>query len=169
MAVRFALVQGTLGHILVAESEQGVCAVLMGDEPGVLVADLHSRFADAQLWVEDVGFDLRVAKVVRLIEKPGTYFDLPLDIRGTAFQQRVWQVLSQIPVGQTLSYAQVAQQVGAPKAVRAVASACAANALAVVIPCHRVLRSDGGLSGYRWGVERKRLLIERELVWLGCG
>jgi AraC family transcriptional regulator, regulatory protein of adaptative response / methylated-DNA-[protein]-cysteine methyltransferase len=162
MRIQFAVGECSLGSILVAESSKGVCAILMGDEPEALIRDLENRFPRAELLGGDAEFDFRVAQVVGAVEKPGTSMDLPLDIRGTAFQQRVWQVLKKIPIGQILTYTQVAQAMGVPKAVRAVASACAANALAVLIPCHRVVRSDGALAGYRWGIERKRLLIESE-------
>jgi AraC family transcriptional regulator, regulatory protein of adaptative response / methylated-DNA-[protein]-cysteine methyltransferase len=162
--IRFAVGQCALGAILVAQSERGVCAILMGDDPNALVLDLQDRFPRAALIGGDAGFEELVAKVVGMVEAPGVGLDLPLDVRGTAFQQRVWQVLREIPVGQTISYTELAQRVGSPAAVRAVAGACAANALAVAIPCHRVVRSDGGLSGYRWGVERKRALLDAELL-----
>ena len=161
-AIRFAVGECSLGAILVAASERGVCAILMGDDPDVLVRDLQDRFPRAELQGGDDDYEQLVAKVIGLIEAPKVRLDLPLDIRGTAFQQRVWQALRKIPAGMTASYTEIAQQIGAPRSVRAVAQACAANALAVAIPCHRVVRSDGGLSGYRWGVERKRALLERE-------
>lgn len=160
--IRFAIGQCSLGAILVAASERGICAILLGDDPEVLVRDLQDRFPQASLIGGDAGFEQWVAEVVGLVEAPGIGLNLPLDIRGTAFQQRVWQALSDIPLGQTASYAEIARRIGAPKAIRAVAGACAANALAVAIPCHRVVRTDGGLSGYRWGVERKRALLARE-------
>lgn len=160
--IRFAIGQCSLGAILVAASARGVCAILLDDDPNALVRDLQDRFPNAQLIGGDAGFEKLVAKVVGFVEAPGIGLDLPLDVRGTAFQQRVWQALTEIPAGSTVSYAQVAEHIGAPKAVRAVAQACAANALAVAIPCHRVVRNDGALSGYRWGVERKRALLERE-------
>lgn len=160
--IRFAIGECSLGAILVAASELGVCAILMGDDPDALARDLQDRFPRADLIGGDAGFEQLVAKVVGFVEAPGLGLDLPLDVRGTAFQQRVWQALREIPAGNTVSYSEIAQRVGAPKAVRAVAGACAANALAVAIPCHRVVRNDGGLSGYRWGVERKRALLERE-------
>jgi AraC family transcriptional regulator of adaptative response/methylated-DNA-[protein]-cysteine methyltransferase len=139
-----------------------VCAVLIGDDPLSLVNDLQDQFPKANLIGNESGYEDLVAKVVGLIEKPGVGLDLPLDIRGTVFQQRVWKALQQIPVGSTASYAEIAKLIGIPRAVRAVAQACAANSLAVAIPCHRVIRNDGGLSGYRWGVERKHALLERE-------
>jgi AraC family transcriptional regulator of adaptative response/methylated-DNA-[protein]-cysteine methyltransferase len=160
--IRFAVGQCSLGSILVASSKTGVCAILMGDDPQILVHDLQDRFAQARLIGGDADFESLVARVVGFIEAPATGLGLPLDVRGTAFQQRVWQALQQIPAGTTATYADIARKIGAPKAVRAVAGACAANALAVAIPCHRVIRSDGALSGYRWGIERKRALLERE-------
>jgi AraC family transcriptional regulator of adaptative response/methylated-DNA-[protein]-cysteine methyltransferase len=160
--IRFAIGQCSLGAILVARSERGVCAILMGDDPDVLVRDLQDRFAQARLVGGDAAFEQWVAQVIGFVEVPRTGLHLPLDLRGTAFQQRVWQALRDIPSGQTASYTEIADRIGAPKAVRAVAQACAANPLAVAIPCHRVVRSDGSLSGYRWGVERKRALLERE-------
>lgn len=160
--IRFAIGQCSLGAILVAASQRGLCAILLGDDPAALARDLQDRFPKATLLGGDAGFEAWVAQVVGLVEAPGIGLKLPLDIRGTAFQQRVWQALCDIPAGQTVSYSEIARRIGQPKAVRAVAGACAANALAVAIPCHRVVRTDGGLSGYRWGVERKRALLERE-------
>ena len=161
-SIHFAIAQCSLGAVLVACSERGVCAILLGDEPQALLDYLHLRFPKAHLVGADAAFEQVVAKVLSFIETPKSGLDLPLDIRGTAFQQRVWQALGKIEPGTTSSYAQVAASIGAPNAVRAVAGACAANALAVAIPCHRVVRTDGGLSGYRWGVERKRTLLDRE-------
>jgi AraC family transcriptional regulator of adaptative response/methylated-DNA-[protein]-cysteine methyltransferase len=160
--IRFAIGECSLGSILVAASVRGVCAISLGDDPDVLARDLQDRFPRAQLIGADAEFERWVAKVVGLVEAPGVGLDLPLDVRGTAFQQRVWQALGKIPVGETASYAEIAERIGSPKSVRAVAQACAANALAVAIPCHRVVRNDGALSGYRWGVERKRALRDRE-------
>lgn len=160
--IRFAVGECSLGSILVARSERGVCAILLGDDPDALARDLEDRFPQARLIGGDAGFEDLVAKVVGFVEAPALGLDLPLDVRGTAFQQRVWQALREIPAGETVSYADVASRIGAPKSVRAVAQACAANAIAVAIPCHRVVRNDGGLSGYRWGVARKRALLERE-------
>ena len=160
--IRFAIGECSLGSILVAASERGVCAILLGDDPDQLARDLQDRFPRAELMGGDAGFEQLVAKVVGFVEAPRLGLDLPLDVRGTAFQQRVWQALRQIPAGETVSYTEVAKRIGSPKSVRAVAQACAANALAVAIPCHRVVRNDGGLSGYRWGVERKRALLGRE-------
>ena len=161
-AIRFAVSDSSLGPVLVAASERGVCAILMGDDPEVLARDLEDRFPEAMLIGGDAAFDRLVARVVELVEAPGAGLDLPLDLRGTAFQRRVWQALREIPAGGTASYTEIADRIGAPNAVRAVASACAANPLAVAVPCHRVVRSDGGLCGYRWGVERKRTLLQRE-------
>jgi AraC family transcriptional regulator of adaptative response/methylated-DNA-[protein]-cysteine methyltransferase len=162
-AIHFAIGECSLGSILVAKSERGVCAILIGDDPLLLVRNLQDQFLKADLIGNESGYEDLVAKVVGLIEKPGVGLDLPLDIRGTAFQQRVWKALKQIPVGSTASYAEIAKLIGLPKAVRAVAQACGANSLAVAIPCHRVIRNDGALSGYRWGVERKRALLDREV------
>ncbi|QKV55178.1 bifunctional DNA-binding transcriptional regulator/O6-methylguanine-DNA methyltransferase Ada [Comamonas antarctica] len=161
-AIRFAIGQCSLGAILVAQSQRGLCAILLGDDPQRLLRDLQDRFPKAELTGGDAGFEQLVAQVVGFIEAPSLGLQLPLDVRGTAFQERVWQALREIPPGSTVSYAQLAARIGAPKAVRAVGSACGANPLAVAIPCHRVLRSDGDLSGYRWGVERKRALLLRE-------
>jgi AraC family transcriptional regulator of adaptative response/methylated-DNA-[protein]-cysteine methyltransferase len=161
-AIHFAIGECSLGSILVAKSERGVCAVLIGDDPLQLMRDLQDQFPKANLIGGEGGYEDLVAKVVGLIEKPGVGLDLPLDIRGTAFQQRVWTALQQIPVGSTASYADIAKLIGMPKAVRAVAQACGANSLAVAIPCHRVIRNDGALSGYRWGVKRKQALLDRE-------
>ncbi|NOJ93999.1 bifunctional DNA-binding transcriptional regulator/O6-methylguanine-DNA methyltransferase Ada [Corallococcus coralloides] len=160
--IRFAIAECTLGPILVATSDRGVCAILMGDDPDALAKDLQDRFPQATLVGGDAKFEQLVAKVVGFVEAPRVGLDLPLDVRGTAFQQRVWQALREIPAGETASYTDIAERIGSPKSVRAVAQACGANALAVVIPCHRVVRNDGALSGYRWGVERKRALLERE-------
>lgn len=160
--IRFAIAQCTLGALLVARSERGVCAIALGDDPDALLRELQDRFPRAELLGTDAEFDAAVARVVAFVEEPALGLDLPLDIRGTAFQQRVWKALQQIPAGETASYADIAQRIGAPKSVRAVAQACAANTLAVAVPCHRVVRTDGTLSGYRWGIERKRALLERE-------
>lgn len=160
--IRFAVGQCSLGAILVAQSARGICAILLGDDPHQLVCDLQDQFRRANLIGADAEFEQLIARVVGFIEAPAIGLDLPLDVRGTAFQERVWQALREIPVGSTASYADIALRIGSPKAVRAVAQACGANSLAVAIPCHRVVRSDGNLSGYRWGVERKRELLERE-------
>ncbi len=158
----FAVGDCSLGAILVARSERGVCAILLGDDPEALTRDLQDRFPRANLIGGDAAFEGLVATVVGFVEVPGRGLSLPLDIRGTAFQQRVWQALQHIPVGSTVTYADIANRLGLPKSMRAVGQACGANPLAVAIPCHRVVRQDGGLAGYRWGVERKRMLLERE-------
>jgi len=160
--IRFAIGQCSLGAILVARSDKGICAIEFGDDPDVLARALQDRFPNAQLIGGDAEFERLVAKVIGFIETPQLGLDLPLDVRGTAFQQRVWEALRKIPAGVTASYSEIAARIGAPKSARAVAQACAANQLAVAIPCHRVVRNDGALSGYRWGVERKRSLLERE-------
>jgi len=160
--IRFAVGECSLGSILVARSERGVCAILLGEDPEGLTRELQDRFPQADLIGGDPQFEELVAKVIALVETPRLGVDLPLDVRGTAFQQRVWQALRQIPPGKKETYANIANRIGAPKSVRAVAQACAANTLAVAIPCHRVVRTDGGLGGYRWGIERKRTLLERE-------
>lgn len=160
--IRFAIGECSLGSILVARSERGVCAILLGNDPDSLARDLQDKFPRATLIGGDPEFEHLVARVVGFVEAPALGLDLPLDVRGTAFQQRVWRALREIPPGVTVSYTALANRIGAPTSVRAVAQACAANALAVAIPCHRVVRNDGGLSGYRWGVERKRALLQRE-------
>ena len=161
-AIRFAVGECSLGAVLVAATQKGVCAIEFGDDPNALVRALQDRFPKAQLIGADREFEQLVAKVVGLVEAPANGLDLPLDVRGTAFQQRVWRALRDIPPGSTASYGEVARRIGCPKAVRAVAQACAANPLAVAIPCHRVVRQDGDRSGYRWGVERKHALLDRE-------
>ncbi|HUO01535.1 MAG TPA: bifunctional DNA-binding transcriptional regulator/O6-methylguanine-DNA methyltransferase Ada [Rhizomicrobium sp.] len=160
--IRFAIAKTSLGALLVAASDKGVCAILLGDDPEKLLRDLQDRFSKACLLGGDAKFEKLVARVVGLVEDPGKGLDLPLDIRGTAFQQRVWKALAAIPAGATRSYADIARKIGRPKAVRAVAQACASNTLAIAIPCHRVVKTDGGLSGYRWGVARKEELLRRE-------
>ncbi len=161
-SIRFAVGECSLGSILVAATEKGICAIFLGDDPEKLVQDLQDRFREASLIGGDAEFESLVARAVGLVEAPGLGHDLPLDIRGTAFQERVWQALRDIPAGRTATYTEIAQRIGAPRAVRAVAQACGANPVAVAIPCHRVVRTDGNLSGYRWGVERKRKLLARE-------
>lgn len=160
--IRFAVGECSLGSILVAQSERGVCAILLGRGPELLLRDLQDSFPQANLIGGDAAFEQIVARVVGFVESPRLGLDLPLDIRGTAFQQRVWRALQRIPAGLTASYSDIAKLIGCPKSTRAVAAACAANTLAVAIPCHRVVRNDGALSGYRWGIERKRKLLERE-------
>jgi AraC family transcriptional regulator of adaptative response/methylated-DNA-[protein]-cysteine methyltransferase len=166
--IRFALAQCSLGALLVAASEEGICAIALGDDPEDLVCALLQRIPRAERTIGDARLNELVAGVVCLIEHPGRPSDLPLDIRGTAFQRRVWRALCGIPAGATASYAEIAQRIDAPKSARAVAGACAANMLAVAIPCHRVVRSDASLSGYRWGVARKRALLEREAKQSGA-
>lgn len=161
-AIRFAVGPCSLGQILVAATAKGVCAIMMDDDPDVLLRELQDRFPKAELTGGDAGFEALVAQVIGLAEAPGRSVALPLDIHGTAFQQRVWEALKAIPAGTTATYAEVARAIGEPAAVRAVARACGANPVALAIPCHRVVRSDGSLSGYRWGVARKRDLIDRE-------
>lgn len=160
--IKFAVGQTSLGAMLVASSKKGVAAILLGDDPDQLVRNLQDRFPKAHFIGADREYEALVARVVGFVEAPGIGLDLPLDVRGTAFQQRVWQALQEIPRGETVSYAEIARRIGSPKAVRAVAGACATNSLAVAIPCHRVVRNDGSLSGYAWGVERKRALLVRE-------
>lgn len=160
--MRFAVGECSLGSILVAASDKGITAIFLGDDPESLVRNLQDRFPKANLIGGDRTFETVMAAVVGLVETPETGLDLPLDVRGTAFQHRVWQALRDIPTGTTATYSEIAERIGMPKAVRAVAAACAANKLAVAIPCHRVVRNDGSLSGYRWGVERKRALLKRE-------
>ncbi|MGH8254493.1 MAG: bifunctional DNA-binding transcriptional regulator/O6-methylguanine-DNA methyltransferase Ada [Steroidobacteraceae bacterium] len=160
--IRFAAGNCSLGAVLVAQSDKGICAILLGDDPEALRRDLQERFPRATLRGGDAGFERCVAAVVRCVDAPASGLNLPLDVRGTAFQQKVWQALRKIPAGSTASYTEIARRIGAPRSARAVAQACAANSLAVAVPCHRVVRNDGALSGYRWGIERKRALLERE-------
>jgi AraC family transcriptional regulator of adaptative response/methylated-DNA-[protein]-cysteine methyltransferase len=160
--IRFAIAESSLGSVLVASSEKGVCAILMDDDPDALARDLQDQFPKAHLIGGDEKYEKLVAKVIGFIEAPRIGLDLPLDIRGTPFQQRVWKELQRIPAGKTASYSEVAKRIGSPKSTRAVAQACAANALAVAVPCRRVLRNNGDISGYRWGVDRKQALLVRE-------
>ena len=160
--IGFAVGQTSLGVLLVASSTKGIAAILLGDDADALVRNLQDRFADARLIAHDRDDEKLVARVVGFVETPGRGLDLPLDVRGTAFQQRVWTAIRDIPAGSTASYREIAARIGAPKAVRAVAQACASNDIAVAIPCHRVVRTDGSTSGYRWGVARKRALLARE-------
>ncbi|WP_019961945.1 bifunctional DNA-binding transcriptional regulator/O6-methylguanine-DNA methyltransferase Ada [Woodsholea maritima] len=162
--IRFGLGPCSLGHILVAASARGVCSILLGDSPERLIEDFQADFADAELVGGDEEFEAWMAAIIGHVEDPHQGLDLPLDIRGTVFQQQVWQALRTIPPGETVSYSQLAQKLGQPKASRAVAKACATNRIAVAIPCHRVVRQDGSLSGYRWGVERKEALLAREAL-----
>ena len=160
--IRFAVGECSLGSILVARSAKGLCAILLGDDPDALLRELQDRFPMATLVGGDAGFERLVSQVVGFVDAPAIGLNLPLDIRGTAFQQRVWQALREIPPGSTATYAEIAARLGSPHGARAVAQACAANPLAVAIPCHRVIRTDGAMSGYRWGLERKRQLLARE-------
>ena len=160
--VRFAIGRCVYGTLLVARSPRGLCAILFGDDPDALGADLTRRYPDAEDGTPDPAMADTLARVATFVETPGAELGLPLDLRGTDFMLEVWQALRDIPAGATESYAQVARRIGAPVSARAVARACAANMLAVVVPCHRVVAADGRLSGYRWGVERKRALLARE-------
>lgn len=160
--IRFAVGTCSLGAILVASTDEGVCAILIDDDPQVLVRQLQDQFPRATLIGADRAFEKTIATVIAFVDAPGLGLDLPLDVRGTAFQQRVWQALRQVPAGSTATYSAIARALGQPKAARAVALACAANPIAVAIPCHRVVRQDGDVSGYRWGIERKRALLQRE-------
>jgi AraC family transcriptional regulator of adaptative response/methylated-DNA-[protein]-cysteine methyltransferase len=165
LPIRFGFGESSLGTVLVAETARGVCAIFLGEDREQLILDLRRRFSNATELADDAALRRRVREVVELVERPGSAASsaLPLDIRGTAFQERVWQALRRIPAGSTRTYSELARELGEPKAVRAVAGACAANPLAVVVPCHRVVRRDGALAGYRWGgVEHKRALLERE-------
>jgi AraC family transcriptional regulator, regulatory protein of adaptative response / methylated-DNA-[protein]-cysteine methyltransferase len=162
LAIHFAVGKCSLGSVLIARTDKGVCAILLGDDPQALVSDLRSRFPRAVLTYGADDLEKLLAKVESFIESPGRGLDIALDAHGTAFQLRVWGALTRIPVGSTVSYTDIARRIGAPSSVRAVAQACGANTIALAIPCHRVVRSDGDLSGYRWGVGRKRTLLERE-------
>lgn len=160
--IRFCIAQCALGALLVGASDLGVCAISMGDDPQALIQTFQDRFPGASLVGDDPEFAALVAQVVALVENPAATVDLPLDMHGTAFQQRVWQALQEIPAGHTASYAQIASRIGQPKAMRAVALACGANPVAIAVPCHRIIRTDGSVSGYRWGVARKQALLARE-------
>jgi AraC family transcriptional regulator of adaptative response/methylated-DNA-[protein]-cysteine methyltransferase len=160
--IHYGFTDSTLGAVVVARTPKGVCAIALGDNRRGLLRDLERRFPRAELVEDAAALAGSLARVVRFVESPAGGIDLPLDVGGTAFQQRVWSALKMIPPGVTASYADIARKIDAPKSVRAVAQACGANALALAIPCHRVVRSDGALSGYRWGVARKRALLERE-------
>jgi AraC family transcriptional regulator of adaptative response/methylated-DNA-[protein]-cysteine methyltransferase len=160
--IKFAIGDSSLGLVLVAASDKGVCAIFFGDDPDGLASDLSKWFPKAQLVSGDRAFEQLTARVISLVEDPTIGLDLPLDIRGTAFQHRVWEALRRIPVGSTASYADIAKAIGAPKSTRAVARACGSNKIAVAIPCHRVIGSDGSLTGYRGGIERKRALLAKE-------
>jgi AraC family transcriptional regulator of adaptative response/methylated-DNA-[protein]-cysteine methyltransferase len=162
-SIRFAVGECSLGSILVAATDKGICAILLGDDPDLLLRDLQDRFPRAELIGSDEAFERWIGQVIAFVEAPALGLDLPLHLQGTPFQQRVWQALRDIPAGTTASYTEIAERIGRPKAVRAVANACGSNSLAVAIPCHRVVRNDGALSGYRWGVERKQALLAREI------
>ena len=162
MDIRFAIGQCSLGAILIAATDRGICAIELGDDPDALVRSLQERFPKAQIIGADRTFESLVAQVIGAVEAPADAPNLPLDVRGTAFQERVWKALRVIPPGKTLTYTEVARKIGRPTATRAVANACGANPVAVAIPCHRVIRTDGGLGGYRWGIERKQVLLKRE-------
>lgn len=161
-ALKVAVADCSLGSVLIAASDKGVAAILLGDDPDALLRDVQDRFPKAIMAGGDAAFDKLVQQVISLVERPGAAHHLPLDVRGTAFQQQVWQALTAIRPGTTASYQDIARAIGKPSAVRAVAGACAANAIAVAIPCHRIVRTDGNLSGYRWGIDRKRALLAKE-------
>jgi len=160
--IRFTIVSTWLGWAMVAATERGICMTALGDDRTGLETELRQRFPKAELVAADAALAGWAERIVHFITRPGEQPDLPLDIRGTAFQARVWRALQKIPLGKTASYSEIAAALGQPKAVRAVAQACAANKLALIVPCHRVIRSDGDLGGYRWGLERKRELLARE-------
>ncbi|MCV6801518.1 methylated-DNA--[protein]-cysteine S-methyltransferase [Achromobacter ruhlandii] len=160
--IRFAVGQCALGALLVAASDTGICEIALHEDPEQLVRNLQDRFKAARLIGADREFEQWMAAVVGFVENPSVGLHLPLDVRGTAFQRRVWEALREIPVGTTVTYTDIAERIGSPRSVRAVARACATNNIALAIPCHRVVRTDGSLAGYRWGIERKRELIERE-------
>jgi AraC family transcriptional regulator, regulatory protein of adaptative response / methylated-DNA-[protein]-cysteine methyltransferase len=160
--IRYAIAESALGKILFARTAKGCCAILLGSTAAALLQELADRFPGAALVEAPATLAVEIKKVVAFVESPGTAFDLPLDLRGSAFQQQVWQALREIPAGSTASYSDIASRIGRPRAVRAVAVACAANILAVAIPCHRVVRRDGTSSGFRWGLERKHELLRRE-------
>jgi len=162
ITITYGLAECFLGWVIVAATERGICAIEFGDDPKTLPQQVQSRFLKARLQKAGSGFGSLIKEVVDFIKTPGNDFNIPLDIQGTAFQQQVWNVLRQIKPGGTVSYTEVAERIGNPNAIRAVAAACASNKLAVVIPCHRVISKDGKLSGYRWGVERKKMLLETE-------
>lgn len=160
--LQYAIAPCSLGKILVAATSKGISSILLGDNADELLNDLKKRFPKAEISQGGSDFETTLKTCLEFIDQPQPQFSLPLDIHGTVFQQKIWQILRQIPPGQTVSYAELASLAGMPKAARAVAGACAANPVAVVVPCHRVVRNDGGLSGYRWGVERKRTLLSKE-------
>jgi AraC family transcriptional regulator of adaptative response/methylated-DNA-[protein]-cysteine methyltransferase len=161
-AIHFEIGSSTLGRVLVATNEKGICAILLGDSPQTVTRELRQRFPATQVVRDPARLARVLTQVLDLVEGRETTLDLPLDPGGTQFQQRVWRALRRIPSGATASYADIARRIDAPKSFRAVAQACGANPIALAIPCHRVVRNDGALSGYRWGVARKRALLERE-------
>lgn len=170
--MHYTISHSTLGLVLVAESATGICAVLLGDDPDALRGDLRRRFPDASATAGDGSADARAAMIVRALERPADAAEaeaLPLDLHGTAFQREVWNALRAVPAGTTATYAAIARGLGRATSARAVAQACAANPVAVLVPCHRVVRSDGAMAGYRWGGERKRVLLEREAAGIGAG
>lgn len=160
--IRYAVARSALGHVLVAATRRGIRALFLGDAPGLLVSELRRRFPRSNLVADARALEPYTDQVLRCIENPGAACGLPLDLAGTPWQRRVWEALREIPPGRTATYAEIAARVGNPRAVRAVAAACAANPVAVLIPCHRVVRSDGALGGYRWGLARKKELLNRE-------
>ncbi|MCR3756052.1 MAG: DNA-binding transcriptional dual regulator/DNA repair protein Ada [Sodalis sp. Psp] len=160
--IQYVIGRCSLGVILVARSSRGICAIMLGDDVSQLLRELQEKFLHAELMCDVTDYQQLLAQVVSFVDAPQSSFNLPLDICGTVFQKKVWQVLRTIASGQTMSYRQVAEHVSAPRAVRAVANACGSNLLAVAIPCHRVVYADGTLSGYRWGIERKRQLLKKE-------
>lgn len=168
LTIRYSIAQCFIGWVIVASTDRGICAVEFGDDPENLAAKVQKNFPKAGLEEAASDFSAQVQEVIAYIEEPGKGLQLPLDIQGTAFQQRVWQALREVPSGVTVSYAQIAERIGSSGAARAVARACAANKLAVAIPCHRVVRRNGELSGYRWGADRKRRLLFRESGQSGC-
>lgn len=160
--IRFSAAQCSMGSILVAVSQLGICAIMLGDDPNTLIVDLQKRFPNSELIAGERELETVVMQVIAFVEQPQRGLNLPLDAAGTAFQKSVWQQLREIPFGQTRSYLEIAHGIGKPTATRAVAQACGANPIAVAIPCHRVVRADGSLSGYRWGIARKAKLLEIE-------
>jgi O-6-methylguanine DNA methyltransferase len=160
--ITFAICESALGQVLVARSSVGVCAILIGSDAEDLKRDLGARFPESRLISNESQLDDDLSKVVQFVAAPGVGLDLALDMRGTPFQRRVWNALRTIPVGTTVTYTELARRIGEPNSVRAVAGACASNAIALAVPCHRVIRSNGALSGYRWGVARKRMLLDKE-------
>lgn len=161
MLIDFTIRHSSLGHVLVATTDKGVCCVMLDDNPEALKRELRRRFPKDEL-IEKAKGGKTFSSVTDFVEKPRMNLDVPLDVRGTPFQKKVWDALRDVPLGQTATYADIAKKIGMPKAVRAVAQACGANHVALAIPCHRIIRSDGALSGYRWGINRKATLLERE-------